>query len=67
MCLQDECLNADLEKIKMQIKLLEMDIEAYQVMIERARHEGTTNLIMVFLTGFALGIVCCFLYMASGV
>lgn len=61
--------SADLEeeKIRMQIKLLEMDIEANQAMIDRAKRDDKTSWVMTFLTGFALGIVGCFLYMISGV
>lgn len=55
------------ERIKMQIKLLEMDIEANQAMIDRANRDDKTSWVMTFLTGFALGIVGCFLYMISGV
>lgn len=54
------------EKIRMQIKLLEMDIEANEAMIKRARRDDTTSLVMVFLTGLVVGIFAYFLYMNLG-
>lgn len=54
------------EKIRMQIKLLEMDIEANQAMIDRAKRDDTTSLVMVFLTGLVVGIFAYFLYMNLG-
>lgn len=51
---------------QMETELLEMDIEANEAMIKRARRDDTTSLVMTFLTGFMVGIFAYFLYINLG-
>lgn len=51
---------------RMKNELLEMDIAMGKAINERARRDSTTNLVMVFLTGFIVGVFAYFLYINLG-